>query len=1246
MKRWGLWTFVCLIGLMLACVSWIGLSRAGLQFAYQVVSPYLPPELSIQQLEGTLSGPLRVASVRYQQADGSLYQANQVRLQWKPLALLSGVVAVQTLEIKTASVIRVEASAASADSGDVALSLPQISFPLQFQLERFSLEVLNVTQGESEQRFKNIQLSATSLFDQLDIQKLAVEAEDYRISLSGGLRVSGAYRHRLQLEWQYRLAEDRLLNGQGVLQGDLNTSKLSQELSGVIALNVQAELMNLLQQPNWKADIQLSRFDMRQLLADGPVLTGQAEFSAVGDLDRATVQGSLAGDSEAIGQFDAEFDLTASISGPLIVNRLLLTPRASNTRVQAEGEWMPGELGGVVDVDLAWQHLKWPLAGDSWFDSAKGKGHVSGSVQDYQFSVHSSSPWVELPESDWQLDGQGNLEGLVLNEAVIQTLEGEIRGNAEVDWRQAISWKAALSLKDINPAGEWPQWPGSLSGALHGEGRYENEDLSLEVMVDRLNGELRDYPVRVRGNAQWSNQQLQLNNISLQSGVSQVAINGRYADQLDLDYSINSKNLAELYPEVGGALEASGRVTGTVEQPMVSSDFAGSQLLWQDYKIGSAKGQATIDPLQWFQSRVKLDAQRIDLGAIKLQSAQLTASQSAVNARLVADQLTTDIALEGQLQQDRWQGLLTRADIHSERFEDWHLQSNSALSVSAHSLALEQLCWSNDQQATVCASLSGQAGAYRTHIDLKQLSMTLLQPWLPEEVTVQGRMSAIADLALDERQHISGQLRVRLPEGITHYSLTDGGKQRWQYRDGELMLDINQQGVRTQASLRLNENDNVSLSLQLPGASLPGLTREQAVIGEAQIDIRDIHLIESLIPEVQQANGAVKLLLTAKGTLNNPGLKGQVSLEDGSFKVPRLGLDITDVNLMGQSPDLDQMELELSAHSGEGDISVKGSVRLNDVSNWRTQLKLSGKNFEVSRIPEANVRVSPDLDIVIQPGQIDIEGNVHVPYARLNPKDVSSAVQTSNDVVIIGAESSNQQKWKVNTRVRVTLDSEHVRFYGYGFEGDIGGSVLLEDHTGQLTRATGEIRVPQGRYQAYGQRLAIENGRLIYSGGPISNPGLDFKARRVVNEVTAGVTVSGTLLKPKLELYSIPAMGQTDALAYLILGRPMESSSNQDGEMIAKAALALGLSGGDHIARMMQDRFGLDEMRVESSEGGDQASLVVGRYLSPRLYVSYGVGLIESVNTFSLRYQLSSKWQLKAESGENQSADLFYTIER
>jgi translocation and assembly module TamB len=72
----------------------------------------------------------------------------------------------------------------------------------------------------------------------------------------------------------------------------------------------------------------------------------------------------------------------------------------------------------------------------------------------------------------------------------------------------------------------------------------------------------------------------------------------------------------------------------------------------------------------------------------------------------------------------------------------------------------------------------------------------------------------------------------------------------------------------------------------------------------------------------------------------------------------------------------------------------------------------------------------------------------------------------------------------------------------------------------------------------------------------------------------------------------------------------------------------------------------LSEVRIEAEGPLEEAALVAGKYLSPRLYVSYGVGLFEPINTFRLRYMLSSRWTLQAETGKAAGADALYRIER
>jgi translocation and assembly module TamB len=374
-------------------------------------------------------------------------------------------------------------------------------------------------------------------------------------------------------------------------------------------------------------------------------------------------------------------------------------------------------------------------------------------------------------------------------------------------------------------------------------------------------------------------------------------------------------------------------------------------------------------------------------------------------------------------------------------------------------------------------------------------------------------------------------------------------------------------------------------------------------------------------------------------------LGARAQIAQASLRIPRLGLQIGQVKLQGSSDGLHAFNFSMSAQSGDGDLAIDGSTLLEPAKGWPTRFTVKGNDFEVSRIPEAQVTVTPDLQVTLEKRSINITGDLKLPFAKLQPKDVSSAARVSNDTVIIGSEQAPEEKWLVTTRVNLSL-GDRVTFFGFGFEGDLGGRLLIEDMPGQVSTGTGEITIKQGRYRAYGQRLDINNGRLLFTGSALDNPGLDLRATREAEAVTVGLQVRGRLQQPELELFSIPAMDQTDMLSYLLFGRPMESASGTEGEMMAKAALALGLAGGDSLARQLGDRFGFDEMRVESSNTGDQASLVVGRYLSPRLYVSYGVGLVESINKINLRYELSDRWRLEAESGEYQGADLLFSIER
>jgi translocation and assembly module TamB len=95
------------------------------------------------------------------------------------------------------------------------------------------------------------------------------------------------------------------------------------------------------------------------------------------------------------------------------------------------------------------------------------------------------------------------------------------------------------------------------------------------------------------------------------------------------------------------------------------------------------------------------------------------------------------------------------------------------------------------------------------------------------------------------------------------------------------------------------------------------------------------------------------------------------------------------------------------------------------------------------------------------------------------------------------------------------------------------------------------------------------------------------------------------------------------------------------------AARSLGVAGGGLLAKSLGKRLGVDELSVKEDEMLGGAALTVGQYLSPRLYLSYGVGLFEPGDVITLRYKLSDELALQTQRGpEDTRAGIEYRIEK
>ena len=145
-------------------------------------------------------------------------------------------------------------------------------------------------------------------------------------------------------------------------------------------------------------------------------------------------------------------------------------------------------------------------------------------------------------------------------------------------------------------------------------------------------------------------------------------------------------------------------------------------------------------------------------------------------------------------------------------------------------------------------------------------------------------------------------------------------------------------------------------------------------------------------------------------------------------------------------------------------------------------------------------------------------------------------------------------------------------------------------------------------YYAFGQRLDIERGRLIFDGAP-DNPALDILAKRKNLQVEAGVEVTGTVRYTFVQLVSQPPVPDSDKLAWLTLGRPLREVTATDAALLQAAAAALN-KGGKAVpfSRQIANQFGLDEVAVRGGGAPGSQVVALGKRFSDKLYIGRPAG--------------------------------------
>ena len=1129
-------------------------------------------------------------------------------------------------------------------------SLPAIAPPLALEADDIRIDDLHVMratapQPESIIRLRSVRGGLVAEDGRLQLTRIVASSDRGRFAAHGEYVPRDRYRMDLTASAVLPAAAGRTPASLGlVAHGDLRALEVA--LAGRAPAPVKARLrLQGEAQPRWRFEANSTAVTLAALLGTDDKAEPYAfDLRADGVGGKANLQGRI-----------AQGDLAATVLPSTISIEkqvLLLSPLSVEVlggTVAATGR---ADFNDPADARFAGtvsaRKLRWqgdtkdavPVIGDGDFK-------LAGRLRDW--TAQGDATLLRGAErAGVSVKARGDDQTAQIDTLRATMPTGRLDGGGQVWWAPTLRWQADVRLAGFDPGYFMPDWRGAVNGRLRSTGDTRSDGgLDARVDASELGGRLRGRALSGRANvlAHLPAREGDLigaeGDLALGLGSSRIDAKGRIADTIDIDAKFSPLQLNDLLPNGEGVLRGTLKLTGARTQPNIDVDLAGQSLRYDAWKAESLRVNGR---LPWRAGSAGAgSAGAGSAGALSIAGenvdAGLAFARLHLDARGAVEALSVDgdadtafgtLALAGDVAKrgTQWTGALNALRLAPTTGPVWSLQAPARFTVSPTAnttrLQLASSCFAAaDSGGSLCADIDWPT---RADVRGKTVPLGLLAAYLPARED--GRawlLRGDVDVEAQVRPRGAswqGTASVRSAEGGLALDAR-GRREILGYAD--LVLDARFDPQRMEADLNsaLRPNGRVVAKIAT------GWDDYAPLSGDIQIDTETLTWLELFSPDIVDPTGRLNGRIALGGTRAQPTLGGQARLTAFRAELPSLALSLRDGDFrMDAQPD-GSARIAGSVRSGEGTLQVGGSL------GWQSddtplQLRLSGKNILVSDTRELRAVIDPEVTVRYSAGQpIAVAGSVRIASAKVDLEGLDAGVSASGDVVVLDpANPERNGSSPLDLDLALTMGDD-VRLQGFGLEGTLGGSVRMRARPGRETVATGSLDI-DGRYRAYGQKLQITRGRLVWSNTAFGDPLIDIRAEREVGEVTAGIDVTGRASAPIASVWSDPASSESEALAYLTLGRPLSSANADENRQLSAATAAL--SAGNLLASQLGAKIGLDDAGVSESRALGGSIVGIGKYLSPRLYVSYGVSLLGTGQVITLKYLLRKGFDIEIES--------------
>jgi translocation and assembly module TamB len=1243
MRRWlkRIVVTVALLGVVMTSLAWfLGATQTGLRLIVRTVNAvaFKKVTLRIMNARGTLIGGFTIEEVEVA-AERAHVVVDGIEGAAGFWSLIGGAVSLDELKVARVRV--------------AVLSHPSA----QTQAPKFLPRFLRINVGRLQARDVDITLpNGVHLpFDRVlarlrltshDLVSTELDAHSQMLSGQGRVRLIATRPFALSADLDMALTPPRQpeWRGQVRLKGDLERLAWGANIGAPFHATGRGELKSLTKAWQLRGTVVIPDFDVKAWKPDSKLGPAAAALEIGGNHDGYFAAGKVTPRDLGTGTLAVRWRGRYR-ERVVHFDELAVGPENARGELVARGSIALTGAGPQLGFSADWTNVQWPLRGAATVVSEQGHGTLSGKWP-LRFEADGKLQVRDLPAAELTANGEIASGRLTVADAHGRWLDGDVAAQAEIRYGEDAGWTAKASGSHLDP-GLWRKpWPGNIDFTLTAKADGLKSASNWQVEIQRLRGRLRKQTLSASGVLRKVEHGFGFDRLAVDLGSTHIRVDGSVTEQVALRWSVSSPDLSLTLPTAAGRLESSGTFAGTSEAFAVNGRIDASGLAYSGVSVRQLTGDVDVDLIHRTAFRGNIAATNIAWGAHEVDALKLaldgTAEAHEWNVSAQLAEVRAALGGHAHYAQKAWSGTLDHWTLDAPDGPHMTLAAPASLTIGSERMELSSACLQAGEERLCAQGALTQPDHWNLQASATRMPLKVFGRRLLGRPELDGYIGMQLAASSEPGRNWTGTARVDLDDADFYYRLQRG--QRGKLTLGEARADLSALPDRFTGSVTVRATEKTFLDAGLALTRLRGRAlADQNLSGVLRAEIHELGLIPLFVTEVDRVDGTLLTELSLGGTPRAPDLNGTLHIDAKAIDLYRLNLQLRDTKLAAALSG-NRLTLDATAHAGDGEAVVKGQLAWNG-GLPSGDLALTGKNLRLVNVPEVRIVASPDLKLRVAGRRIDVDGTVTVPYARIAPVELTGAVLRSSDEILVGETvTPPEERFQVYSRVRLSLGDD-VRIETFGLAGKLSGGVMAAASPGDPGTGVGELKVDEGKYKVLSRRLDIERGRLLFNGGPLSNPGVDLRAVRHLPDIDVGANVRGTLRAPTLSFFSDPPVSQTQIVALLVSGGTLEQLRSNDTQLVGTTRKDLLIQGGAILASELGAKLGLEDVTLESTKQ-DQTSLVLGKFLSPRLYVSYGVSLTESINTLKLQYTLGDRFTIRTEAGENQSADVLYTIEK